>query len=366
MTSDKSNNRFVRKDLFVMTHFFMHDIVRRSYLMFLLVPLIVFTAVGAAIAQGGVGSTRGLPDSAAGIHSIQGRVYLPNGRRAGEGISVRLEGNVMGARRAATDADGSFMFNGLPAADYSVIVDGGSEYESVRQSVVIYGTTGNVGVGRSGQTMQVDIRLLPKGSVANEEKLFAGVPKEAVDSYKKARQSAQAGNSKKAIEQLNSAIAIYPKFSVALSDLGDQYHKTGEMAKLVETMEALLKLTPNDSHAHLNMGIALYNQKKFDDAQTHLREAIKLNNADPVAHYYLGMTLVSAKQYSEAEKELEAAVANGGENLALAHKYLGGLYLSSKKNQQAADELEKYLKLDPKAADAERIKGTIKDLRSKQ
>ena len=35
-------------------------------------------------------------------------------------------------------------------------------------------------------------------------------------------------------------------------------------------------------------------------------------------------------------------------------------------NQQAADELEKYLKLDPKAADAERIKGTIKDLRSKQ
>jgi uncharacterized protein HemY len=127
-----------------------------------------------------------------------------------------------------------------------------------------------------------------------------------------------------------------------------------------------LKLTPNDSHAHLNLGIALYNQKKFDDAQTHLREAIKLNNADPVAHYYLGMTLVSAKQYGEAEKELEAAVANGGDNLALAHKYLGGLYLSSKKNQQAADELEKYLKLDPKAADAERIKGTIKDLRSKQ
>ncbi len=141
---------------------FVH-MIRRGYLRFLLVPLIVFTAVGAAVAQGGVGSTRGLPDSAAGIHSIQGRVYLPTGRRAGEGISVRLEGNVMGSRRAATDPDGSFMFNGLPAAEYSVIVDGGPEYEPVRQSVVIYGTTGNVGVGRSGQTMQVDIRLLPKG-----------------------------------------------------------------------------------------------------------------------------------------------------------------------------------------------------------
>src|SRR5258708_11718252 len=297
---------------------------------------------------------------------MQGRGYLPTGRRAGEGISVRLEGNVMGSRRAATDPDGFFMFNGLPAEEYSVIVDGGAEYEPVRQSVVIYGTTGNVGVGRSGQTMQVDIRLLPKGSAMNEEKLFAGVPKEAVDSYKKARQSAQAGNNKKAVEQLNSAIAIYPKFSLALSDLGVQYLKLGEMAKLVETMEALLKLTPNDSHAHLNLGIALYNQKKFDEAQTHLREATKLNGSDPAAHYYLRMTLVSAKQYSEAEKELEAAVANGRENLALAHKYLAGLYLSSKKHQQAADALEKYLKLDTKAADAERIKGTIKDLRNKQ
>jgi len=59
-------------------------------------------------------------------------------------------------------------------------------------------------------------------------------------------------------------------------------------------------------------------------------------------------------------------VANGGENLALAHKYLGGLYMSTHKNKEAADELEKYLKLDPKAPEADRIKGTIKELRSKQ
>ena len=63
--------------------------------------------------------------------------------------------------------------------------------------------------------------------------------------------------------------------------------------------------------------------------------------------------------------EFEAAIANGGENLALAHKYLGGLYMSQKP-KEAADELEKYLKLDPKAPDADRIKGTIKDLRAKQ
>jgi tetratricopeptide (TPR) repeat protein len=130
-------------------------------------------------------------------------------------------------------------------------------------------------------------------------------------------------------------------------------------------METLLKLTPNDAHAHLNLGIARYNQKKFPEAETQLREAARLANTDAVAHYYLGMTLISVKNYAEAEKELELAVNSGGDNYALAHKYLGGLYMGSK-NPKAADELEKYLKLDPKAPDAERIKGTIKELRSKK
>ena len=40
--------------------------------------------------------------------------------------------------------------------------------------------------------------------------------------------------------------------------------------------------------------------------------------------------------------------------------------MSARRNKEAADELEKYVQLDPKAADVERIKVTIKDLRNKQ
>lgn len=316
-----------------------------------------------ANAQGGVGSTRGLPESAGGTHRIQGTVFLPNGRRAGEGIIVRLDGNVTGTRRAATDSSGEFAFNSLPASDYAVTVDGGTDYELTRQSVVIYGNTGNVGLGNSGDTTKIDIELRPKA--VSDAILFAGVPQAAVDDYKKAMESVRAGNRKKAVDELNSALATYPNFSLALRELGAQYLQLKDMDKLAETMEALLKLTPDDPKAHLNLGIALYNKKKLADAETHLREAVRLANTDSVAHYYLGMTLVSVKKYGDAEKELEMAISNGGDNIALAHKYLGGLYLSSN-NPKAADELEKYLKLDPKAADAERIKATIKDLRSKQ
>jgi len=138
------------------------------------------------------------------------------------------------------------------------------------------------------------------------------------------------------------------------------------MSKAAETYASLIQATPTDVAAQMNLGIALFNLKKVDEAEVHLREALKLNAKLPTAHYYLGLVLVNLKQYAEAEKELELTIANGGENLPLAHKYLGGLYMGSNKKLEAADELEKYLKLDPKAADADRIKGTIKDLRNKQ
>jgi tetratricopeptide (TPR) repeat protein len=328
----------------------------------LTILLVLSISAGLAKAQGGVGSTRGLPESAGGSHRIQGTVYLPDGRRAGAGIVIKLDGNV-GTRRAATDASGEFSFNSLPAADYSLSLDAGPDYEPLRQSVVIYGNNGNVGLGNSGDTTKVDAQLRPKA--VPDAILFAGVPKEAVDAYKKAMESVRAGNSKKAVGELNGALTLHPNFTLALRELSDQYLRLKDWEKLAETAETLLKLTPNDPKGHLNLGIARYNQKKFDEAETHLREAVRLANKDAVAHYYLGLTLVNVKQYSDAQQELELAINNGGDNIALAHKFLGGLYLGSK-NPKAADELEKYLKLNPKDPDAERIKATIKDLRSKQ
>lgn len=350
-----------------MSRFLFSALIRFKYsgaLFAALVVLLMPVDVGAQ--GGGVGSTRGLPESG-GIHRIQGKVYLPNGQRAGAGITVKLDGNVMGTRRSATDPDGTFVFNGLPAAQYSVLIDGGADFESVVHQVVIYGTTGGIeGIRPAGQSIMVDVHLQPKGNALAAETLFVGVPKDAVEIYKKGVQAARSGNSKKAVEHLNAALTIHPKFAAALSEIGMQYLILKEMSKVASTMEELLKLTPNDARAHANLGIALYNQKKLTEAETHLRESIKLSATDPIAHYYLGLTLVNTRQYAEAEKELELTIKNGGDSYALAHKFLGGLYLSSGKPRQAADELEKYLKLDPKAADAERIKATIKEVRSKQ
>jgi tetratricopeptide (TPR) repeat protein len=331
--------------------------------------ILLLSAVALANAQG-VGASRGL-SSGEGSNTIQGRVFFPPGENStGKTIKLHLESNEpLGASNAVTDQDGVFRFNGISPGNYTVVVDGGKEYESTREPVTIDA------VGR-GRIVQVTIQLRPKADASNPA--FAGVPQSALEAYQKGTAAAQKGNSKDAAQFLSKAVSISPTFAPALSDLGAQYIRLSQWDKAAETFEALLKLKPNDATAHVDMGMVAYNQgmllfkenkadeaaQKMTLAESHLREALKLKSTGPSAHYYLGLTLLKLKRWDEAQAEMEATIKNGGDNIALAHRTLGGLYMSEHRNKEAADELEKYLHLDPKAPDADKIKESVKQLRS--
>jgi Flp pilus assembly protein TadD len=320
--------------------------------------LVIFCALSAR-AQA-PGSSRVQPGGE-GSRTIQGRVHFPSGQSKGSNrVKVTLEGvSASSTQSILTDEDGAFRFDHVVSGSYSIVVDAGKEYEIAHEPVSIDRETG---VG----SMISNLEIMLRTKVDASNPAFANVPKAALDLYQKGVAAGQKGNAKGAAEFLSQAVAADPTFALALSELGTQYMKLLQWDKAAEAFEALLKLKSSDTAGHLNLGIALFNQKKYEDAETHLRTSLKLNSAGPSAHYYLGLTLVSAKQYQEATTEFELAIRNGGENLAQAHRYLGGLYMSAHRNKDALDELEKYLKLEPKAADAERIKGTIKDLKSKQ
>jgi len=325
--------------------------------------VLVFTVLVSAFSSSAqaVGSSRGLA-SGDGKNMIQGRVYFPSGQTAsGKTIKISLESvSAFTAMSTVADQEGVFRFTSLQAGAYTVVVDAGPEYEKAREPINI-----DREASRGGRSIQVPIQLRLKVDSSNPA--FAGVPEKALSLYQKGLAAAKKNDAKAAIEFLNNAVAAHPNFPIALNELGSQYIMLKQWDKAGEAFEGLLNLKPDDAAAHLNLGIALYNQKKVEEAESHLRKSVQLNSAGPTAHYYLALVLVNLKRYDEAVKEFETTISNGGENLALAHKYLGGLYyMSADKKQEAADELEKYLKLDPKAPDADRIKGTIKELRNKQ
>jgi Tfp pilus assembly protein PilF len=344
----------------------------RFYLPTFIVTLAFVLTTFASVNAQGVGSTRGLT-TGEGSNAIQGRVFFPPGEiSSGKAIKLHLESNeTTGTPSAVTDQDGTFRFNGISPGNYSVVVDGGKEYESTREPI-------NIDIGSRGRIVQVSIQLRPKVDSSNPA--FAGVPRPALEAYQKGAAAAQKGDSKAAVQFFTQAVAAAPDFALALNELGTQYEKQFQWSQAAETFAALVKLKPTDATAQTSLGIALYNEgdqlmrqqkideaeKKFNGCEAALREAIKLKAPGPTAHYYLGLMLIKFKAYDEAQKELELAISNGGENLARAHKFLGGVYMKTNKNKEAADELEKSLRLDPKDPDADRMKASIKELRSKQ
>lgn len=333
-------------------------------LLMLLCSLPVWAQSGGGVDQTGTG----------GRHTIQGRIYYPSGRRSDVRVKVKLENFQSGELSVFSDPNGSFVFKGLEPGSYTVVVDGGEDYEIARESVYIDTDGSN---SRRGNTLPpiarlytVQITLQLKHEAANKaavvNAVLAGVPQAARELYRKAMESSQAGNTSKAVEQLKAAIASYPEFPIALNELGVQYLKLGQIDKAVETLKQAVKLVPDDFLPRLNYGIALLNQRKFAEAEDELKVAISKNNSAPTAHMYLGITLAIQRKLDQGQKELETAVASNSNEVPLAHRYLAGIHLERRDFQKAADELESYLRLVPKAPDAELLQHKIKELRNRK
>src|SRR5215510_13418183 len=255
-----------------------------------------------------------------GNHMIQGKIFFPSGRRAEGTIQVKLTSLQSPEITAIADSSGSFTFSGLSPGNYTFIVNAGDQYEIAHESVTI---DSDLNLSRAGVSLNSGPRrytvMVTLQAKPDKNNVKPGVIK--------------VGEQQKAIEDLKGAVSIYPKFPLALNELGVQYLKLGEAGKAVEPLKSAAKLSPDAFSPHLNLGIALLEVRQLVEAETELRAALKIAST-PTAHMYLGLTLIGARRYDEAQNELETAISTGGENLAQAHRYLGGLYWQKHKYPQ--------------------------------
>lgn len=341
----------------------------RTELYFLLTIVCVLLLPEAGSAQGSGRASTGT----GGVHVIQGYVFFPSGRRAEGTIVVRLQPSNGGEITVIPDSSGSFQFGSLSPGRYTVVVNAGDDYEVARESVFIDAdlnlSRGGARIPRTARRETVMIHLQPKGGFVAKAGVvnaaLAEVPEKARKLFEKGLEHSRAGDAAKAAASLKEAVALHPNFPLALNELGVQYVKLGQVNKAIETLRSAVKLSPEAYGPRLNLGIALLEARQFPEAEEQLREALKLNASLPTGHMYLGFCLVRLNRYDDAEKELLLAVQESGNQLAMAQYYLGGIYWKKQDYPKAVEALETYLRLTPDARDAERVRATIKNLRSR-
>jgi tetratricopeptide (TPR) repeat protein len=321
-------------------------------------------------AQGGGRSSTGT----GGVHIIQGYIFFPSGRKAEGTIVVKLESLQYGELQAIPDSSGTFTFSALAPGSYTVVVKAGEEYEITREGVFI---DTDLNLSRVGARLPptprrytVMVHLQPKvrpgiGKPGILNAALADVPQKARKLYEKGIEQARADDPARSAASLKEAVALYPNFPLALNELGVQYLKLRQVNKAIEALKEACRLNPEAHLSKLNLGVAYLEANHAKEAEEQLRESVKRNSNVPSAHMYLGIALLRLHRFDEAEMELVVATAANASHLGMANYYLGGIYWRKQDYARAAEQLEKYLQLSPSAPDAERVRATIKELRSR-
>ena len=323
-----------------------------------------------AFAQGSGKSSTGT----GGNHVIQGYVFFPSGRKAEGTIIVKLTSLQYGDLQVIPDSSGTFTFSALAPGSYTVIVNAGDEYEVSREGVFI---DTDLNMSRMGvrlpstsrrYTVMVHLQPKPRAAMGKPgvvNAALAAVPEKARKLYERGVEQSQADDAAKAVDSLKQAVTLYPNFPLALNELGVQYLKLRQINKAIDVLREACKLNPDAFQSRLNFGIALLEAKQYAAAEEQLREASKRNNNSATTHMYLGIALLRQSKFEESEKELLTATQANAAQLGMANYYLGGIYWRKKDYPRAVEQLEKYLASTPNAPDAERVRATIKDFRSR-
>lgn len=328
--------------------------------------LLVICAIGANAQIGGIDPDPGDP-STGGRNMIQGNVYSSGGRRLDRRAKVKLRSMLGVEQFTLTDDTGAFAFRRLRGGTYTVIVEAGNEFQVATESVDIIEVARRR--GDPGIVITVQINLQPAQNapkpLGTVSALPSKVPEEAVKIYTEALASSKAGDNKKALEQLQEALKIYPEYLAALNEKGVQLMRLKQLEKAAEAFTAALKLAPEAFTPRLNYGMLLVQTKNYPKAVDELYKALQKDPTSAIGHLYIGKALIKLGSYDDAEKFLRLAVKHGNEKdeTVEAHRYLGAVYIEKKNNEEAAKELEKYLTLAPHAKDAKSISEMIKQLR---
>lgn len=304
-----------------------------------------------------------------GKNSVSGIVY-GEARRPVADIYVELMDEMYRTlAQTKTNGAGRYVFNGLPEGYYKVrVLPYGTDYEEQVQEATIINVSAVPGSGASN--LYLDFHLKRKNqratTLAVTGTIFAQeVPDEAKKLYEAGIQALKEKRDKEGFENIKKSLEIFPTYYLALDRLGTEYLLRGYNEAAFVLLTKAVEVNPKSFTSNFGLGIAQYRLNRFEEAAQSFQQATRLSRESGDAHLWLGKALARMGRLPQAEQALSQANKIFQGRSAEVHWQLARLYNEQKRYNEAADELEQFLKYEPDALDAEKIRQVIKLLREK-
>src|SRR5665647_3862506 len=170
--------------------------------------------------------------------------------------------------------------------------------------------------------------------------------------------AARTNNPARAIELINTAIAVNPNSASAYSNRGNALGALKQYQAAVASYDQAIAIKPDHVNAYFNRGKALYELKQYQDAIASFDQAIAIKPDHADAYCDRGVAMSDLKQYQAAIASYDKAIAIQP-NHAKAYCNCGVAWYELKQHRIAIDCYEKAVNIAPSYADAYFNRGVV-------
>jgi len=256
---------------------------------------------------------------------------------------------------AYTDDHGEAEFSGLGIGTYHIVVSGDGIQETdsgvfviderkTTQSIMI--SVRRTAEGEQGQR--------PRGGTVSAEDLR--IPHEASDQFNQAAVLMSKQAWKEAIPKLQRAVAIYPKYVDAYTDLGVVYSRLGEWDQEREFLTKALNINDHFVPALLNLGMLEIRQKHYSDAEVLLARASAADPTNMQILALLAQTQLLDTHYEAAVATSQKAHSMPHAGYAIVHYISARALLHENRTQEAVSQFQLMLTEEPTGARADAVR----------
>jgi tetratricopeptide (TPR) repeat protein len=283
-----------------------------------------------------------LPAAAQQSVSLTGQIRTAAGSAIPMGASVSLESDegVVVAREPASSA-GQFEFSNLMKMTYKLAVTADG-YEPYQQEI-------NLTYGAAQYNVNIFLNPLNARKVAAPPALTSDMnaPKLARKEYEKGEAALKARSLREARTHMEKAVAIYPCYARALTDLALIESQEKNVADAHDNLEAAIKCDGNFLDSYSMLAQLFRAEGKYQEAEATLQNGVRISPSSWQLYDQLGSLHYAMGRYKDAERDLLQAQSFNSDLPSEFHATLANVYLKEQVFDKAYAEMQTYLQEDP-------------------
>jgi VWFA-related protein len=198
---------------------------------------------------------------------------------------------------------------------------------------------------------------------ATVSKFDLKAPGRAKDAYTRALRSLAKNDLKSAVEDLQKAISIYPKYVAAHNALGYAHFQLKEYEQARQEFEQAVQLDDHLSSSYLNLGRAQLALGQTSAAQASMEKASSIAPLDQQLLLALAYAQYLNHDHSATIKTAKRAHTPSHPRSAIVHYFAAASWQAQNNLEEARNELQSFLAEDPNSAFAAAAQRAVDQIR---